>query len=338
MHAKYTLLLAPVLAMLTLSPRAEPPSYRAEAAAFTREMVERHGFDPAWLQGLIEQASYRQAIVDAMDRPFEAKPWHAYRSLFLTPERIEAGTLFWRANAELLGRAESTYGVSPGIMVAIIGVETNYGANLGTYRVMDALTTLGFAYPRRSAFFRSELEAFLLLSREEAIDPLTAVGSYAGAMGKPQFIASSYRTYAVDFDGDGRRDLWGSNADVIGSVAHYLRRHGWQPGAPVAMRARPRAEIPDHIPIAEKQPRAPETTLAELSAAGLEWSDPLAPLAPTTPAILMRLDGDTDEYWIGLQNFHAITRYNLSNLYALAVHELSEAIASRVTASDGAAP
>lgn len=311
---------------------AEPAGYAIEADVFAREMVERHGFDSAELRGVLTDARYSQAIVDAMDRPYEAKPWRDYRALFVTPERIAGGVAFRRDNAALLARAETDYGVAPQIIVAIIGVETNYGGNVGKHRVIDALTTLGFAYPRRAVFFRRELEAFLLLSREEQLDPLRAIGSYAGAMGKPQFIASSYRNYAVDFDGDGRRDLWGSNADVIGSVANYFKQHGWRSGEPVAFAAGLRSGVPAGIALLEKTPAPPETTAGTLRAAGVEWDELLS---ADVPASLIRLDGVEDEYWVGLNNFYAITRYNHSNLYAMAVYQLSEAIREGHEAGSG---
>jgi membrane-bound lytic murein transglycosylase B len=326
MTTAHQLVLAGLLTFASLMLHAEPSTYRAGADAFVRDMVDRHGFDPVELKGVMERASYRQGIIDAMNRPYEAKPWHRYRQLFMTPERIGGGADFWRSNAELLARAESAYGVSPQIIVAIIGVETNYGGNLGKHLVIDALTTLGFAYPRRADFFRRELEAFLLLSREEKVDPVAAVGSYAGAMGKPQFIPSSYRAYAVDFDGDGRRDLWDTNADVIGSVANYLKGHGWRPGEPVAFLAEPSSGVPVGLEIAEKSPVAPNTTAGDLRAAGVAWRETLQ---PDDPATLIRLDGIQDEYWVGLDNFYAITRYNHSNLYAMAVHLLSEEIRAR---------
>jgi membrane-bound lytic murein transglycosylase B len=302
---------------------AEPAGYAVEADVFAREMVERHGFDSAELRGVLADARYSQAIVDAMDRPYEAKPWRDYRALFVTPERIAGGAAFRREHADLLARAEADYGVAPHIIVAIIGVETNYGINVGKHRVIDALTTLGFAYPRRADFFRRELEAFLLLSREEQLDPRRVVGSYAGAMGKPQFISSSYRHYAVDFDGDGRRDLLGGNADAIGSVANYFKQHGWRPGEPVAFAAVLRSGIPGGITLIEKTPAPPDTTAGALRAAGVDWKEPLPADAPVS---LIRLDGVEDEYWVGLNNFHVITRYNHSNLYAMAVYQLGEAI------------
>lgn len=323
------LLVAVCLLFMPFGLLAEPESYREGANAFLRDLVDQQGFDPVALQEVMDAARYRQAIVDAMDRPYEAKPWPDYRALFVTPERIDGGLAFWREHADLLARAESTYGVSPQIIVAIIGVETNYGANVGQHAVIDALTTLGFAYPRRAAFFRSELKAFLMLSREEQINPLRAVGSYAGAMGKPQFIASSYRAYAVDFDGDGRRDLWDSTADVIGSVANYFARHGWRAGEPVAFAITPGTAVPTGLPVAQKTPVAPDTTVGDLRLAGVAAKEPLPPEAPAT---LIRFEGIEPEYWIGLDNFYVITRYNISNLYAMAVYQLSEAIRVRYAA------
>jgi membrane-bound lytic murein transglycosylase B len=225
-----------------------------------------------------------------------------------------------REHADLLNRAQAEYGVPAEVITAIIGVETNYGGNLGRHRVLDALTTLGFAYPPRADFFRKELGQFALLVREEGIDPDTAVGSYAGAMGRPQFIPSSYRAYAVDFDGDGRRDLW-DTADAIGSVANYFKRHGWRSGEPVVLPAEVPGGLPRGIEAAEGKPKRPDTTAGRLASAGIGGA---AGLDPAAPASLIRLDGASgDEYWVGLENFYVITRYNHSNLYAMAVHQLS---------------
>jgi membrane-bound lytic murein transglycosylase B len=315
---------------------AEPPVYRSAAQVFAAEMAAKHGLDDHALADLLARARYRQDIVDAMRRPFEGKPWSAYRPLFLTPERIRAGAAFWQAHADLLCRAEHEYGVPPEVVVAIIGVETSYGGNLGRHRVIDALSTLGFAYPPRADFFRGELEAFLLLSRDEAFDAGGVTGSYAGAVGKPQFIPSSYRAFAVDFDGDGRRDLWRSDADVIGSVANYLRQHGWRPQEPVAFLATltPQASAAlaaDAIPVAHKEPVEPSRPAGELAALGVATAEPLDPDAP---AVLVHLEGPADEYWVGLDNFYVITRYNRSNLYAMAVHQLGREIKALYLATD----
>jgi membrane-bound lytic murein transglycosylase B len=320
----------------SLAQAAEPTGYRRGAHAFAAEMVAKNGFDPVALDRLMDRARYRQDIVDAMRRPHEGKPWSLYRPIFLTPARVEGGLAFWQAHAELLRRAERDYGVPPEIVVAIIGVETSYGGNLGRHRVIDALTTLGFAYPPRADFFRGELESFLLLAREEDVDAARVTGSYAGAVGKPQFIPSSYRAFAVDFDGDGRRDLWRSDADVIGSVANYLRQHGWKAGEPVALPAvltpEARAAVAaDTLPVARKEPLSPATPVEEWSGRGVTAVEPLDPEAPAT---LLLLDGAEDEFWIAFNNFYVVTRYNRSNLYAMAVHQLGREIKASYLAKE----
>ncbi len=318
-------------------PAGVPADYVAGSRAFVAEQAARLGYSADALAALMAQARYRQDIIDAINRPYEAKPWRDYRRLFLTPERIDGGVAFRRDHAELLERVEAEYGVPAEIIVAIVGVETNYGNQLGRHRVLDALSTLGFAYPPRGEFFSKELGEFLLLAREEKVDPLRVVGSYAGAVGLPQFIPSSYRAYAVDFDDDGRRDLWDSHADVVGSVGNYLAMHGWRRGEPIAVPAVLAEEPPVGVPVADKRPAQPQQTLAQLDAAGVEPAagglvvDPPA----DTRAALLALDGDATEYWLGFENFYAITRYNHSNLYAMAVYQLSREIAAR-TAPDPA--
>jgi membrane-bound lytic murein transglycosylase B len=325
------------MALFTLALLAGPPlsagqstgwpvSYGAGLASFAGDMVHKHGFDPEGVRALLARATYRQAIIDAMERPYEAKPWHRYRRHFLTPERISGGVAFWRENAAILERAQEIYGVPPEIIVAIVGVETSYGARLGDHRALDALTTLGFSYPKRADFFRGELEQLLLLNREGQVDAGAVVGSYAGALGKPQFIPSSYRAYAVDFDGDGKRDLWGSDADVIGSVANYLSSHDWRRDEPVAVQARVAGALPEVIGVAEKRPVAPSITLDRLRSVGVECQECVGGDALTT---LVRLEAPEDEYWIAFQNFYVITRYNHSNLYAMAAYQLSREIKGR---------
>ncbi|AGA91487.1 lytic murein transglycosylase B [Thioflavicoccus mobilis 8321] len=306
-----------------------PEDYAAGKRAFVAEMAERYGFDRGWLGARLGQAHYDPRVIAAMTRPYEAQPWHRYRALFLTEERIRGGVAYWSDNAPSLARAEARYGVPPKIIVAILGVETNYGAFLGRYRVIDALTTLGFSYPPRADFFRHELEALLLLAREESIDASAVLGSYAGAVGKPQFIPSSYRTYAVDFDADGRRDLWGSDADAIGSVANYLLRHGWRRDAPIAVPASVAdgVELDDEsgVSIAASSPVEPIYDSATLRAVGVNWEGSFDEELRATP---IHLEGGGPELWLGLDNFYAVTRYNHSNLYAMAVFQLGEAIES----------
>lgn len=302
---------------------SEPASYSAGTRDFLDQVARKHGFDRDALAKLLGRARYRQAIIDAINRPWEAKPWFKYRTLFLTRKRVAAGARFMRTNRALLERAEAEYGVPPEIVTAIIGVETNYGANLGKHRVIDALTTLGFSYPKRAAFFRKELEEFLLLTRDEQLDPLAMMGSYAGAVGMPQFIPSSYRAYAVDFDGDGRRDLWNSKADVIGSVASYFVRHGWRPGEPVAFGIEVPKPLPADFPVAEKKPQKPSLTPLQLSVAGIRLPQDIG---DDEKLNLIRLEAPKDEYWLGMANFYVITRYNHSNLYAMAILQLSRKI------------
>jgi len=306
----------------------QPPSYESERARFTGEMVEKHGFERDRVRAVLDRATYRQGVIDAMERPYEAQPWHRYRRLFLTPERIEGGASFWRQNEEALSRATEAFGVPPEIIVAILGVETTYGSYLGGYRAIDALTTLGFSYPKRAEFFRGELEELLLLDREGEVEAAEAFGSYAGALGKPQFIPSSYRAFAVDFDGDGKRDLWSSNADVIGSVANYLLSHGWVRGGRIACRAGVPSTLPADLEVAEKKPAQPNTTVGDLRSIGVDCQEVGDGEAAAT---LVRLDGVEAEYWVVSQNFYVITRYNHSNLYAMAAYQLSRAIRERFT-------
>ena len=300
----------------------KPAGFDSGLQLFVQQMADEHDFDRDWLRETMQQIVYRQDIIDAISRPAEAKPWHQYRPIFVTQARATEGAAFWEANASLLQRAEAEYGVPAEIIVAIIGVETRYGRHKGKYPVLDALGTLAFGYPKRSRFFRSELEQFLLLAREEQVDPTVALGSYAGAMGQPQFIASSYRNYAVDFDGDGRRDLQNSTADSIGSVAAYFKRHGWRRGAPVTSRARGVGREHRHFIEAGMKP---SLTIGELAAAGIEPE--LDDLPADAMSSLIELQGtEASEYWLGLDNFYVITRYNHSNLYAMAVYQLSREI------------
>jgi membrane-bound lytic murein transglycosylase B len=303
--------------------QAQSVSYlaRPEVREFIGRLVEEHGLDKARLEGLFAKADQQESALEAIARPAEAKPWHEYREIFVTGRRIQGGVEFWNENEQLLARAEAFFGVPAEIIVAIIGVETYYGRQTGDYPVFDTLVTLGFDYPPRSEFFASELEHFLLLSREESLDMAAAEGSYAGAMGMGQFIPSSYRQYAVDFDGDGKRDLWNSKADAIGSVANYFRVHGWISGAPVAFPAE--VSGTDYRELVEKG-MEPTIEADLLSARGIK---PQGQVEGDARVALLEYDaGDAMQYWVGLNNFYVITRYNRSSLYAMAVYQLSEAI------------
>ncbi|MDR2876855.1 MAG: lytic murein transglycosylase B [Chromatiales bacterium] len=309
---------------------ASAPPYtdeRPEVREFISTMTSKHAFTADELKTVFREVNYRQDIIDAMTKPAEKRPWSEYRPRFLTPDRIRGGVEFWKENEEILARAEQTYGVPPQIVTAIIGVETFYGRSTGRHRVVDALATLAFDYPPRADFFRGELEQYLMLTREEHFDPLTLTGSYAGAMGKPQFIPSSYRRYAVDFDGDGRRDLFNNVADVIGSVANYLGTQGWKKDEAVVAPATVTSE--DYLALLALgiEPRTP---VSELPARGVLAGETLA---PETPVALIELDGEKGkEYWVGLRNFYVITRYNRSSLYAMAVTQLAQEIAAQYRA------
>lgn len=295
----------------------------ADTQAFIKEMEQRHQFDRKELEALFEQAKKRDDILEAISRPAEkTKPWYEYRNIFLKPKRIDGGVSFWKDNADILKRAEQAYGVDAAIIVAIIGVETRYGANTGSYRVIDALSTLAFEYPPRSKFFRSELEQFLILAREEDVDVARAKGSYAGAMGYGQFIPSSYRAYAVDFSEDGKRDLWKNMDDIIGSVANYFHRHGWKLGDPVASRVNSgspvaKSQISENIKPGKK-------TAGDFAKAGIT-TDPRLPVDQAV-ALLEFEQRNGPEFWLTAKNFYVITRYNRSPLYAMAVYQLSKAI------------
>ncbi len=294
--------------------RADP-----EVETFVAQMAERHGFDPQALHALIAGVRWRAEIIEAMDRPREAAAYHEYRKQFLTADHLKFGRRYWERQTKWLARAEAEYGVPPHVIVAILGVETQYGRNPGGYPVLDALVTLAFGYPRRAAFFRRELEEFLLLCRENGLDPARVRGSFAGAIGPPQFLPSSYRAYAVDFDGDARRDLMTSDADIIGSVAHFLHRHGWRPGEPVAAEARVEGTQSQWLETLGPRPLLP---LARLGQYGVSA---LGPHVPQRPAALIRLEGEHGpRYLVGFHNFYVITRYNRSVRYASAVFELGE--------------
>lgn len=289
--------------------------------AFITEMVQRHGFDRTQLESWFRAARVRGDIIDAISRPAENKPWYQYRPIFLQAGRIEGGVQFWTEHAQALDRAEKIYGVPPQIITAILGVETRYGSHQGRYRVMDSLVTLAFDYPPRAAFFKDELEQYLLLAREERVDPLALTGSYAGAMGQTQFIASSYRQYAVDFDGDGERDLWHNAADAIGSVGNYFKEHGWERGAAIAV---PVTVGDARVEALVAKGLKPSFRVVDLQHRGIKLGKALS--GDDMVALIELEQQDGPEYWAGLQNFYVITRYNHSPLYAMAVYQLSEEI------------
>jgi len=284
---------------------------------FIGEMVSKHHFRRAMLVRLFKHAKHRQAIIDAISKPATLKPWLEYRAAFVNAQRIGGGLEFWQRHAEALQRAQQQYGVPQEIIVALIGVETRYGLNAGKYSTLDALTTLAFDYPRRADFFRDELEQYLLLAREQKLNMLEVQGSYAGALGIPQFMPSSYRKYAVDFSGDGKVDLLSDPVDAIGSVANYLKQYGWQNGAPVAVRA----SVSEDNCVGSL---AEAHSLAEWVAAGAK---PDKEIASDMKARLLDFTvTDGKEFWLAFGNFDVITRYNNSDFYAMSVLQLAEAL------------
>lgn len=291
-----------------------------ELDQFIDRMVASYGFDRVELEQLLTQAKVKNSILRAMERPSETLPWHEYHPRFINAARINGGVKFWRKNKSVLQRAQREYGVPAALIVAIIGVETQYGRNTGSFRVLDALNTLAFHYPRRAEFFRGELEEFLLLVSEEQFNPLGLKGSYAGAIGIGQFIPSSYRRYGVDFDANGKREL-DKVHDAVGSIAHYLQSHGWQSGDPVV---RPAELDPARSAEILELGIKPERTLAELQRMGVICEQCGA---PSVRAGVFDLETELGPaYWLSFDNFYVITRYNRSRRYAMSVHLLAEAI------------
>lgn len=319
-HASVSILSLIVFGLSGMSPVQAEPHPGAEA--FVSQVVSEYALDAEAVRSVLSEAKYQQSIIDAMTRPAEAKPWYDYRPIFLTETRIQGGRAFWADNQSLLASVSEEFGVPEEVIVSIVGVETNYGRNTGSFRVIDALATLGFYYEPRASFFSSELAHFMALADEESL-PLTEVrGSYAGAMGLGQFIPSSYRAYAVDFDNSGHRDLWQSLPDALGSVANYLASHRWVRGEPIVL---PIQEMSNEA-LANDFGILPKHTLASLSEMGIEFE--AQGLSPDTPATVISLETEVGpKHWVGLNNFYVITRYNRSPLYAMAVTQLSEEIA-----------
>lgn len=302
---------------------------RPQVQAFIKKMVKEHSYNEADLTNLFKEASLQPSIIESISRPAEGLPWYKYRKIFLKDNRIQAGVKFWHEHKETLQKASQEYGVPEEIIIAILGVETFYGKYAGKDRVLDALITLAFDYPPRSKFFLSELEQFLLLSKEEKWDPTSVKGSYAGAMGQPQFISSSYRHYAVDFNKNGQRDLINSTDDSIGSIANYFRRFGWTTGLPVIAPAIAKGNIYQSA-IAKKNSPRPTHTLANLKKLGVQPKSEAefkqSPAKRKYALVALDEDEKAQSYWLATKNFYVITRYNHSSLYAMAVYELSEAI------------
>lgn len=291
---------------------------RDDVKAFINSMVVEHGFELDGLNAVFKRIKLSETIVKAISRPAEALPWYKYRPIFLKSKRINLGVEFWKEHKTELAKAESQYGVPAEIIVSIIGVETRYGRNVGKYKVINSLATLAFNYPKRAEFFKNELQQYLLLVREQGVDPHAVKGSYAGAMGIPQFISSSYRRYAVDFDNDGLIDIWKNPIDAIGSVANYFKVHGWKADRLIAKPAHIKGMKYVQLLTNELKPEIP---IDELVGFGITVENDF----PAGEKVkLLELENENGgEYWLGFENFYVITRYNHSLLYAMAVYQLA---------------
>ena len=301
------------------------PSYggRADVDRFIAMMVETHGFKKRQLQAVFRKVEPQPGVIKAMTlAPESSQSWQTYRALFVNAKRIDAGVQFWNRYAGTLERAAAEFGVPEEVIVGIIGVETTYGRNMGTYRVIDALTTLAFDSPTRNEFFRGQLESYLLFTRDAKIDVFRVKGSYAGAIGIPQFMPGSYRRFALDYDGDGRADLAESPVDAIGSIGNFLRAHGWVPGQPVAVPARASGESWRSL--------VQSGSRARFRARELAWFGitPAVALDEESPCSLIELgtQGQPSELWVGLRNFDVLTQYNKASFYAIAVLELGRSM------------
>lgn len=327
-------LLVGLTALLVATPAWTTPfAEHPETPGFIEHMRSTHRFDAKALERLFARAALRPEILAAMDRPAEGLPWHEYRRRFVTDQHVRLGSSYWRAHARALARAQREYGVPPEIIVAILGVETNYGRTTGGFLALEALATLAFGYPRRTEFFRRELEEFLLLARELKLDALEIKGSYAGALGIPQFMPSSYRQYAIDFNGDRRRDLLDSAEDAIGSVAHFLKRHGWAPNAPIVDEVEVEGDLYEWLGDLGLKP---SLTLRQLFSHGIFPRARSSTAAGSgladdeRRAAVVVLEGESGPiYRLGYDNFYVISRYNRSKRYAMAVYELGQAIRER---------
>ena len=290
---------------------------------FIQQMVEQHQFDKSALDTLFQSVEIKENILKTMAKPAEGLPWYKYRKIFLTEKRISGGIKFWQENETTLKAVEEEYGVPAEIIVSIIGVETRYGQNTGHHRVIDALATLGFAYPKRSKFFLSELKSFLILCRTEKMDPLRPTGSYAGAMGIPQFMPSSFLSYAADFEGDQHKDIWNNPADAIASVANYFKKHHWQTGQQIAFPVTAKGTAYKNKITADMKPSLNSNDLKAIQIA--------APndLKDHNVALLAFEQKKSSDLWLTMANFYVITRYNHSPLYAMAVFQLSQSIKER---------
>lgn len=321
-----TTFIATLFLIFVLTPLHADPAFvqRKDVQEFIQDMVKNHGFTEAEMTKILNQVVIQPKVLEFISKPFEKKNWDTYRELFLTASRLEEGLQFWQENQKALEKAEKTFGVPADIIVAILGVETKYGKYQGNYRVLDALSTLGFDYPPRAPFFKKELKEFLLLCKEHRVSPTQYYGSYAGAIGKPQFMPSSYRFYAVDFTGNGKKDLINDNDDTIGSIANYFHKHGWKMHESVAQQASINGKRFRNFQL---NPKFANYQTRELEAAGIKTSN-IAVKRPGKAGLIELITADGKEYWMAYPNFFVITRYNSSPQYALVVYLLAQQLKS----------
>ncbi len=298
-------------------------SERPSVQQFIQDMVEKYQFSRQELEQIFAEVKPNAKVLKLIAKPAEKKPWYFYQQLFVSDKHVRQGTAFWNQHTRVLNEAQQIYGVPASVIVAIIGIETNYGENRGEFSTLDALSTLAFDYPRRAAFFRGELVQLFLLSRELGVDPIVFRGSYAGAIGYPQFMPSSYRQYAVDFNGNKQADLLNDPVDAMGSVGNYLHQKGWQPHQPIAVRAKMKGS--QYAQLEDKAAKI--KTIKQFAQYGVY---PVVPFPADKRAGLLRLDGEHgSEYWLVFRNFYVIKAYNSSALYAMAVFQLSNLLEQR---------
>lgn len=300
---------------------------RKDVQAFIKEMVKQYHFNPKQLTETMNAVQVQPQIIESMEKPYEKKNWDVYKAIFLTPQRLKGGLDFWATNQKTLEKIQTRYGVPPEIIIAILGVETLYGTRQGEYRVLDALATLAFNYPKRAPFFRKELKEYLLLCREHKVSPTYYKGSYAGAIGKPQFMPSNYRYYAIDYANKGHRDLVDNNADSIASIANYFHHHGWKTNEGIAQSARLSKWRFKRVQV---NPKTANYQYSQLIAAGVKPVT-AAHNHPARAGLIELTTQKGNEYWIAYPNFFVITRYNSSPQYALAVYLLAQQLKQQWT-------
>lgn len=317
----FTLFISANFALASTTPDVIPPHPTKAIQTYINQLVKKYNFNKTKLTRIMDQAQYNPKVIHWITHPFEKKPWDYYRHFFLRQDRIDNGVVYWNTHRKILSDVQKRYGVDPSVIIAIIGIESFYGKRTGTYNILNALTTLSFYYPKRQKFFKSELTQFLLLTRHEKLNPLNLKGSYAGALGIPQFMPSSYRHYGVDYSNNQSIDLFTNHFDAIASIGNYIDKAGWQPGRPVAVPAIVKKNIPKKLISKSGYPRY---TIRQLRRYGIRPETKVP--GKTKAALIVMHNTDSDEYWLVFRNFRAIMRYNPRTTYALAVYELSSVI------------